>query len=106
MCLNLLIFIQTNEDSLGGFIATDGAGWTMGALFATTSGVPFEFPVGNNDMDQQEYFASGIYNLGDFLHDQGYNTIISALFKKIFIFPATQINNCVFWNNSAMTIMN
>lgn len=36
MCLNLLIFIQTNEDSLGGFIATDGAGWTMGALFATT----------------------------------------------------------------------
>ena len=59
-------------DQLGGFMATDGAGWTMGALFATTSGVPFEFPVGNNDMGQQEYFASGIYNLGDFLHDQGY----------------------------------
>ncbi len=72
MCLNLLVFIQTNEDNLGGFIATDGAGWTMGALFTTTSGVPFEFPVGKNDMDQQEYFASGIYNLGDFLHDQGY----------------------------------
>lgn len=59
-------------DKLGGFLSTDGSGWTMGALFTMTSGVPFAFPVGNNDMDKQEYFASGIYTLGDFLKDQGY----------------------------------
>lgn len=60
-------------DGVGGFQATDGATWTMGALFSTTSGVPFEFPVGNNDMSKQEQFASGIYTLGDFLHDEGYD---------------------------------
>lgn len=61
------------KEGLGGFLATDGATWTMGALFSTTSGVPFEFPVGNNDMEKQETFASGIYTLGDFLKDEGYN---------------------------------
>lgn len=62
----------SNTDKLGGFLGTDGASWTMGALFSTTAGVPFEFPVGNNDMGKQEYFASGIYVLGDFLQEQGY----------------------------------
>jgi phosphoglycerol transferase len=75
---NLTALAQENisfsdTDGLGGFVATDGAGWTMGAIFSTTSGIPFEFPVGNNDMDQQELFASGLYNLGDFLEDEGYN---------------------------------
>ena len=62
----------SNTDLLGGWYNSSGSGWTMGALFATTSGVPFAFPVGGNDMEGAEIFASGIYNLGDFLHDQGY----------------------------------
>lgn len=56
---NLIKLAQENvsfseTDKLGGFLATDGSGWTMGALFTMTLGVPFEFPVGNNDMDKQE----------------------------------------------------
>ncbi len=66
------ISFSNKAEGLGGFNATDGTGWTMGAMFATTAGIPFELPVGNNDMDKQEKFASGVYNLGDFLRDQGY----------------------------------
>lgn len=57
---------------LGGFNTCEGASWTMGALFTTASGVPFEFPVGDNSMNLQQQFASGIYTMGDFLKEQGY----------------------------------
>lgn len=74
---NLTQYAQDNisfsaTDQLGGFVTCEGAGWTMGALFTTSSGVPFELPVGDNSMNLYETFASGIYTMGDFLKDQGY----------------------------------
>lgn len=62
----------SNNSSLGGWHATSGNGWTMGALFSTTSGIPFAFPVSENAMEGRSVFASGVTNLGDILAQQGY----------------------------------
>lgn len=60
---------------LGGFHTPLGTGWTMAALLATTSGIPFSFSVGengHNTMGQREKFAAGLTTLGDILEDKGY----------------------------------
>ncbi len=62
--------IKGSAGTLGGFHSC--AGWTLGALFATSTGVPFSFPVGGNDMGSRSTFASGITALGDILKTEGY----------------------------------
>lgn len=62
----------SHSETLGGFRPITGTTWTMGALFASTSGVPFSFPVEGNAMDQREAFASGVTALGDILESFGY----------------------------------
>ena len=62
----------SDNEQLGGFYSGTGMGWTIAALFATTSGVPFSFPVKNNSMDKRENFAAGITTLGDILEEKGY----------------------------------
>lgn len=62
----------SNNDRVGGFINTAGTGWTMGSLFATTSGIPFAFPVEGNMMQERTSFASKLTNLGDILDGFGY----------------------------------
>lgn len=59
-------------EELGGFKCLTGTSWTMGALFSTTSGVPFSFPVSGNEMGNRTAFAKGITTLGDILNEQGY----------------------------------
>lgn len=63
----------SNTEKLGGAYSSQGAMWTMGSLFASTSGVPFSFPMKSNDMELYSSFASGITNLGDVLYKNGYN---------------------------------
>ena len=65
----------SDTDKLGGAYVTTGAGWTMGALFSTTTGVPFSFPVEGNSMSQFENFAPGITSLGDILNEYGYKQV-------------------------------
>lgn len=62
----------SNSDGLGGFHTMDGASWTIAAIMATSSGIPFELPVGTNSMDEQSSFCSGLTTLGDILEEQGY----------------------------------
>jgi len=62
----------SNDEDLGGWHSCTGTGWTMGSLFATTSGLPFAYPVQGNTMDKREYFAKDVTNLGDILADLGY----------------------------------
>jgi putative glycosyltransferase (exosortase G-associated) len=62
----------SNSDKLGGFHSTNGTGITMGALFGTTSGIPFNLTSEVNDMISQGNFASGVTNLGDVLQSKGY----------------------------------
>ena len=67
-------FTDDASGKLGGFRSISGSTWTMGALLATTSGIPFSFPVaGNaNEISEREYFASGLTTLGDILEEKGY----------------------------------
>ena len=70
-----LSFSDKADGQLGGFHTPLGTGWTMSALLATTSGIPFSFPLGengHNKMSQREYFASGLTTLGDILAEKGY----------------------------------
>ena len=65
-----LYFSQT--EALGGFHSVSGTGWTMGAMVATTSGVPFAFPIDGNSMNDATGYASGLTCLGDILQEKGY----------------------------------
>ena len=49
-----------------------GTSWTMASLLATTSGVPFAFPVDGNAMEEESEFAPRLTALGDLLAAQGY----------------------------------
>lgn len=65
----------SHNDVLGGASITTGATWTMGALFSTTTGVPFSLPAEGNSMNTFANFAPGITSLGDILEKQGYNQV-------------------------------
>lgn len=65
----------SHNEALGGANVTSGAGWTMGALFSSTTGVPFSLPVEGNSMDTFKNFTPGITSLGDILEEYGYNQV-------------------------------
>lgn len=62
----------SNRGQLGGFHTVTGAGYTMAALFSTTTGVPYALPVESTAITETGSFASGIVGLGDILREQGY----------------------------------
>ncbi len=63
----------SDTEKLGGARQIDRAGWTIASMFATTTGIPWALPVGGNGYGNVDFkFASGVYALGDFLHEQGY----------------------------------
>ena len=69
---------QDNEDfsgedkELNGGYAMPGATWTIGAMFAQTSGLPLSISIDGNDMDTQSHFFAGAVTLGDILESAGY----------------------------------
>lgn len=69
---------QTNEDfsgadpKLNGGYSLAGTTWTMGAMFAQTSGLPLNISISANDMDTQDSIFPGVTTLGDILSDAGY----------------------------------
>lgn len=69
---------QENEDfsgsskALNGGHVTPGTTWTMGAMFAQTSGIPLQVSIDGNSMGTQEHFFPGMINLGDILEMGGY----------------------------------
>ncbi len=65
----------SNSEQLGGFHTSNGTTWTMGSIFATTSGLPFSFPVGSNAMNRHAEFASGCTTMGDILEENGYRNM-------------------------------
>lgn len=68
-----------NEDFSGENSALNGGysmpytTWTIGGMFAQTSGLPLQIDMQNNNMDTQEEFFSGIITLGDILGEAGYS---------------------------------
>ena len=65
----------SNTDKLGGIYSTNNTNWTMAALFAGTSGLPFAFPVDQNSMNQYTTFAPEITTMGDILQRDGYRQV-------------------------------
>jgi hypothetical protein len=63
----------TAGSGLNGGYVLPGTSWTMGGMFAQTSGLPLKTNLANNMMDTQESFFSGATCLGDVLKKEGYN---------------------------------
>jgi len=67
----------SGTDLIGGGFSTFGTTWTMGGMFAQTSGLPLILPLSNvNAMDRQEVFMPEIMTLGGILEEQGYRQVV------------------------------
>ncbi len=62
--------------AINGAVALPGTQWTMGGMFAQTSGLPLKLPMGGNAMEDASSFFPGITTLGDVLADQGYEQVL------------------------------
>lgn len=62
----------SNSDLLGGGHSSVYTTWTIGGIFAQTSGLPLNTGIGRNEMAYQESFFPEINTLGDVLADEGY----------------------------------
>ena len=71
-----------NEDfsgdspALNGGLVYVGTGFTTGAMFAQSTGLPLKLSIGGNNMDTQDSFFPGIKGLGDILEEEGYRQIL------------------------------
>lgn len=63
----------SHNDTLGGFKQAPGAGWTMGAMFAQSTGLPLSIPIDGNSMSEYSSFFPGVVSLGDVLQKFGYS---------------------------------
>lgn len=62
-----------SDNMLNGGYSLTGSTWTIGAMFAQTSGLPLNISIDENDMDTQDSFFPGISTLGDILEEEGYS---------------------------------
>lgn len=68
----------SNTNKLGGFHSVVGTNWTFGAIFSTSSGIPYAFPVGGvsggsrGDTPESHVVAEGSPTIGDVLAHDGY----------------------------------
>ena len=60
------------DNKLNGGYSMPGTTWTMGAMFAQTSGLPLKISISANEMDTQDNFFPGITTIGDILSVAGY----------------------------------
>ena len=61
-----------NSSKLNGGLSMEGSTWTMGAMFAHTSGLPLKIGLGNEALSKQETFFPSLITLGDILESEGY----------------------------------
>lgn len=61
------------EDKLNGGYSMPGTTWTIGAMFAHTSGLPLSVSINGNNMDTQDSFFPSAITLGDVLEREGYS---------------------------------
>lgn len=66
----------SNTEGLGGAYTAAGSTWTMGAMFAQTSGLPLSIPIDGNAMSGQEEFLPEVMSIGDILEEQGYKQVL------------------------------
>lgn len=61
------------SDKLDGAISLPGTTWTMGAMFAQSTGTPLKMPLFRDSLNHQTTFFSGTRAIGDILADEGYS---------------------------------
>ena len=68
----------SHNDGVGGFHATSGASWTIGAIVAQTAGIPLKVPSGiedwQNGYGQDGVFLPGVTSITSILNEAGYRT--------------------------------
>ena len=68
----------SHNDTVGGFHATNGASWTIGAIVAQTAGIPLKTPAGLDDWQngygKDGIFLPGVKSITNVLDDAGYHT--------------------------------
>lgn len=64
-----------SDEKLNGGLVFSGTGFTSGAIFAQSAGLPLKLSIGNNNMDTQESFFPQVCALGDILEEQGYRQV-------------------------------
>ena len=68
----------SHNDGVGGFHATSGASWTIGAIVAQTAGIPLKVPAGiedwQNGYGQDGVFLPGVTSITSILDEAGYRT--------------------------------
>ncbi|MBO4862771.1 MAG: sulfatase-like hydrolase/transferase [Eubacterium sp.] len=65
-----------SSDTLEGGVSLTGTNWTMGAMFAQTSGLPLQVSIGGNKMETESEFFPDMVALGDILEDSGYKNYL------------------------------
>ncbi len=65
-----------SKEMLNGAFSASGATWTMGAAFASETGLPLKIPIGTNAMSSQNHFFKNVTALGDILKKAGYQTMV------------------------------
>ena len=74
----------SDTDTFGGCTQTNGVGWTVAALLASSSGVTYNVPVEGNDMQEYSVFLPGLRTLGDILEDNGYDNYFACGSESFF----------------------
>lgn len=74
---NLTKLAQENDcfsasNQVNGAIPLCNSYWTMGAIYAQTSGLPLTLTIGDNQMNQQDSFFPELTTLGNVLEKNGY----------------------------------
>ena len=82
IALDNLNFSDSNK--LGGAVYNEGSSWTAAAMISTTSGVPFQIPLGTNIFNEKLNRLDGVYSLGNVLENNGYTNYLLMGSKSSF----------------------
>ena len=69
---------SSSSTVLNGARSTSGTTWTMGGIFAATSGLPLITQLAQNEMDTQDAFFKNATVLGDILDEEGYQQVFAC----------------------------
>ena len=62
-----------SDTKLNGGVSLPGSTWTMGAMFAYSTGAPLKIPLHGNKMKDRDSFFPGMSSIGTVLEKEGYN---------------------------------
>lgn len=65
-----------SSDYLNGAVVMNYTTWTMGGMFAQSTGLPLILPIENNSMYSQESFFPELIGIGDLLEEAGYKNML------------------------------